>query len=66
MKAPAASPSEQNLLDRSGGAKVDPTARSTVGDTDTLVVNKGAFTRDILAAPAGTTDGTAATVTIGG
>lgn len=65
-RAPAASPSEQNLLDRSGGDKADPTARSTVGDTGTIVVNKGAFTRDILSAPATNGDGALAQVTIGG
>lgn len=65
-RAPAASPSEQNLLDRSGADKADPTARSTVGDLETNVVNKGAFTRDILAAPAGAGDAALAQVTIGG
>ncbi len=60
------SPSEQNLLDRSGAVRNDPTARSTVGDTGTIVVNKGAFTRDILSAPASNGDGALAQVTIGG
>ncbi|MFC3712059.1 DUF3035 domain-containing protein [Sphingoaurantiacus capsulatus] len=63
-RAPAPSPSEKNLLDRTGATGADPTARSTVGDTDTNVVNKGAFTRDILAAPAGGEG--AAQVRIGG
>lgn len=60
------SPSEQNLLDRSGAERNDPTARSTVGDLETNVVNKGAFTRDILAAPVGSGDGAVAQVTVGG
>lgn len=66
QRVPPASPSEQNLLDRSGAERSDPTARSTVGDTDTNVVNKGALTRDILAAPAGTGDAAVAQVTTGG
>lgn len=60
------SPSEQNLLDRSGAERNDPTARSTVGDLETNVVNKGAFTRDILAAPVGSGDAAVAQVTVGG
>ena len=60
------SSSEQNLLDRSGAERNDPTARSTVGDLETNVVNKGAFTRDILAAPAGNGDAAVAQVTVGG
>lgn len=60
------SSSEQNLLDRSGAERSDPTARSTVGDLETNVVNKGAFTRDILAAPVGTGDAAVAQVTVGG
>jgi hypothetical protein len=66
QRAPAPTPSEQNLLDRSGADNADPTARSTVGDTGTVVVNKGAFTRDVLAAPAGTGDAAVAQVTVGG
>ena len=60
------SSSEQNLLDRSGAERNDPTARSTVGDLETNVVNKGAFTRDILAAPVGNGDAAVAQVTVGG
>lgn len=60
------SSSEQNLLDRSGAERNDPTARSTVGDLETNVVNKGAFTRDILAAPVGNGDAAIAQVTVGG
>ena len=66
QRVPPPSSSEQNLLERSGADRTDPTARSTVGDTDTTVVNKGAFTRDILAAPAGTGDASLAQVTVGG
>ena len=66
QRAAPPSPSEQNLLDRSGAERNDPTARSTVGDLETNVVNKGAFTRDILAAPVGSGDGAVAQVTVGG
>lgn len=65
-RAPAPSESEKNLLDESG-ATPDRTigARSTVGDPDTVVVDKGTFTREIVAAPATAGDGTA-TVSVGG
>jgi hypothetical protein len=65
-RARAPSASEKNLLDESG-ATPDRTigARSTVGDPETLVVDKGSFTRDIVAAPAMAGDDTA-TVSVGG
>lgn len=42
---------EAAVLALSGSA--DPGIRSTVGDPDTLTVNKGSVTRDIIAAPEG-------------
>lgn len=65
QRVPPPSSSERTLLERSGADRADPTARSTVGDLDTTVVNKGAFTRDILSAPAGTGDASLAQVTVG-
>jgi len=64
VAAPPKSSSEQQLLERSGADRADPTARSTAGDTETNVVDKGVLTRDILAAPAA--DGGVARVSIGG
>ena len=66
QRVPPPSTSEQNLLDRSGADRSDPTARSTVGDLDTNVVNKGTFTRDILASPVGNDDSAVAQITPGG
>ena len=65
VAAPPKSSSEQQLLERSGADRTDPTARSTAGDTETNVVDKGAFARDILSAPAGAS-GDVAQVSIGG
>jgi len=64
VAAPPPSPSEQNLLERSGAERRDPSARSTAGDPDTSVVDKGALTKQILDAPAGA--GEVAQVTVGG
>lgn len=52
-KAAPKSGSEQNLLDQSG-ATPDATigARSTAGDPATNVINKGAFTAELVNAPA--------------
>lgn len=63
---PPKSPAEQQLLDKAGGDKTDPTARSTVGDPDTVVVDKGTMVKDILAAPANATDPKVAQVSTGG
>lgn len=53
VRAAPKSGSEQNLLDQSG-ATPDATigARSTVGDPQTNVINKGAFTAELVNAPA--------------
>lgn len=50
---PPKSASEQAVLDGAGAARADPAARSTVGSPDTTVVNKGAFVRELVGAPAG-------------
>lgn len=51
VAAPAKTPGETSLLDKAGALRPDPSARSTVGDPDTLVVDKGVFAKDILDAP---------------
>ena len=54
------SATETSLLDAAGRERVATGIRSTVGDPDTNVVDKGATTRDIIAAPPGqTTDASA-------
>lgn len=62
---PPKSPSEQQLLDKAGATKTDPTARSTVGDPATTVVDKGAMVRDIMAAPPGAPNPAVAQVATG-
>lgn len=47
------SPTEISLLQRAGAARAEVGIRSSVGDPQTNVVDKGTVTRDILAAPAG-------------
>ncbi|WP_374945252.1 DUF3035 domain-containing protein [Sphingomonas sp.] len=49
----ARSASERNAVDAAGGDSADRGIRSNVGDPDTNVVDKGATTRDIVAAPEG-------------
>lgn len=49
----ARSPSETAALQAAGRDAAQPGIRSSVGDPDTSVVDKGAATRDILAAPEG-------------
>ncbi|WP_375396547.1 DUF3035 domain-containing protein [uncultured Sphingomonas sp.] len=44
---------EASTLDAAGSDGADTGARSTVGDPDTKIVDKGATTRDIVAAPEG-------------
>ena len=60
------SPAELNLLDKAGAAKTDPNIRSNAGDPNTPTVNKGAFLRELMAAPAGTTNAKIAEVKVGG
>ncbi len=59
------SPAETNLLDKAGAAKIDPNVRSNVGDPKTSTVNKGAFLRELLAAPVGTANAKVAEARIG-
>ena len=47
------SASETAAVAAAGGDAADPGIRSSVGDPDTNVVDKGATTRDIVAAPEG-------------
>ena len=47
------SATETSLLDAAGRDRVATGIRSTAGDPDTNVVDKGATTRDIIAAPPG-------------
>ena len=49
----ARSPAENATIDQAGGDAADPGIRSLVGDAATKVVDKGATTRDIVAAPQG-------------
>ena len=56
VRVPPKSAVEQNLLDKAGAGKTDPAIRSQAGDPKTPTVNKGAFIRDLIDAPAGTRD----------
>jgi hypothetical protein len=58
------SASEAATLSQAGAATADPGVRSSVGDPQTNVVDKGATTRDIVAAPEG--DGQDARAAAGG
>lgn len=55
------SASESGALDKAGAGRADPGIRSTVGDNGTTVVDKGAATRDVVAAPASQSQGAKAT-----
>lgn len=67
VRAPAKSPAEQQLLDRATQNRpTDPAIRSNAGDPQTPTVNKGAFLRELIGAPAGTTNAQIAEVTTGG
>ena len=52
---------ETGALNQAGVARADPGIRSTAGDPGTVVVDKGAATRDVVAAPA--SQGTSARAT---
>ena len=58
------SAAERGVLNAVEADRAAPGARSTVGDPQTEVVDKGSVTRDIVAAPEG--DGQAARVGVGG
>lgn len=47
------SAAERGVVGQAGGDSADPGIRSAVGDPKTTVVDKGATTRDIVAAPEG-------------
>lgn len=49
----ARSSAETGVVNQAGGNRADPGIRSQVADPDTAVVDKGAVTRDIVAAPEG-------------
>ncbi|MBV7257626.1 DUF3035 domain-containing protein [Pacificimonas sp. WHA3] len=66
VRPPAKSQSETLMLEDAGASKPDASARSTAGDPETMTVNKGAQTRDIIAAPAATQDAAIAAATVGG
>ena len=51
--APGRSAAERTVVSVAGGDSADRGIRSTVGDPGTNVVDKGATTRDIVAAPEG-------------
>ncbi len=55
------SPAETANLDAAGAARADAGIRSTAGDPATTVVDKGATTRDVVAAPASEGQGARAT-----
>jgi len=66
VQVPPKSQSEQNLLDKTGASRIDPSIRSSAGDPKTLTVDKGVFLRDLMSAPAGTANAPVAAVTVGG
>ena len=59
----ARSASENAALDQAGATSADAGIRSSVGDPQTNVVDKGATTRDIVAAPEGDGQDARATAT---
>ncbi len=64
VKPPPKSPAEQQLLDKAGAGQVDPAIRSQAGDPQTSTVNKGAFLRELMDAPAATRDAQTAAVSL--
>ena len=68
VRVPPKSAGETSLLDHvpTSSDKNSLAIRSQAGDPQTLVVNKGVYVRDVLAAPAGTAEGAVATVKING
>lgn len=64
VKPPPKSPAEQQLLDKAGAGQVDPAIRSQAGDPQTSTVNKGAFLRELMDAPAATRDAQTASVSL--
>lgn len=66
VQVPPKSAAEQQLLDKAGASRTDPSIRSSAGDPKTLTVDKGAFLRDLMSAPPGTTNAPVAEVKVGG
>lgn len=66
VKVPPKSAAERDLLDKAGASRTDPSIRSTAGDPKTLTVDKGAFLRDLISAPAGTQNAQVAEIKVGG
>ena len=66
VQVPPKSQSELMLLDKAGASRADAAIRSTAGDPKTMTVDKGVFLRDLMSAPAGTTNAPVAEVTVGG
>ena len=67
VRVPPKSAAEQQILDKAAGAtKTDPAIRSNAGDPKTPTVDKGAFLRELMSAPAGTTNAQVAEVKVGG
>jgi hypothetical protein len=64
VKVPPKSPAEQQLLDKAGAGATDPAIRSQAGDPKTPTVNKGAFLREIMDAPAATRNAQVAAVSL--
>jgi hypothetical protein len=64
VKPPPRSNAEQQLLDRAGAGNSDPAIRSQAGDPGTSTVNKGAFLREVLDAPAAVRDPALANVKV--
>ncbi|MHB9879632.1 DUF3035 domain-containing protein [Pacificimonas sp. ICDLI1SI03] len=66
VRPPAKSQSEQMLLNDAEATSPEPSTRSTAGDPDTLVIDKGAQVKDIVAAPAGSQDADTARASVSG
>ncbi len=66
VRVPPKSAAERQLLDKAGAAKTDPAIRSNAGDPKTPTVDKGAFLKELMQAPAGTTNANTAEVKVGG
>lgn len=65
-KVPPKSAAEQQLLDKAGAGNIDPSIRSNAGDSKTPTVNKGAYLRELMDAPAATRNAETANVVVTG
>ena len=65
VRVPPKSAAELQLLDKAGATKTDPAIRSNAGDPQTPTVDKGAFLKELMGAPAGNTNAQVAEVTPG-